>query len=786
MDGALVSWAVPKGPSPDPADKRLAVHVEDHPLAYADFEGVIPEGEYGAGPTIVWDRGSWSPVGDPRAGMAAGKLLFDLEGYKLRGRWTLVKTKQDEKSWLLIKERDAWVRRGESTDSYSPESVWSGLTVDEMRAPRERAEKVAAMLDDLGAARRRVRAENAAPMLATRREDPFSRRGWIFEFKYDGYRVIAGRERGEATLRSRAGNDLTATFPEIAHAVRALPYEGLVLDGEVVVHDERGVPSFERLQQRGGLSKPRDVARAAVELPATLYAFDLLACEGRDARPLALVERKRVLRAILPSVGPIRFSDHVETEGETVYARATEIGLEGMVGKKADAPYRSGRSADWLKVRAMTTDDFVVVGWTDPGGTRSGFGALHLAQFEAGELRYAGSVGTGFDEAMIEKLVKRLAALARARPAFQGEAPKGRGHHWVEPELVVEVRFRERTSQGLLRQPAFLRLRDDKKPAEAVRQDAGPASAALAEPARVAQAPPAREVPFTNLDKVFWPDDGYTKGDLVEFYRAVAPWLLPYLRDRPLVLVRHPDGIAGKSFYQKHAPEWTASWIRTVGLWSEDSEREIDYFVCDNVESLLYVVNSAAIPLHVWSSRVATLATPDWCVLDLDPKSAPFTDVVKVAKVLHELCDEIGLPSFPKTSGSTGLHVLVPLGRRLTFDQTKTFGELLARAVVKRARTVATVERVVAKRGGKVYVDFLQNGHGKLIVAPFSVRPLPGAPVSTPLRWKEVVPSLDPSRFTIETVPRRMRSLGEDPMAAVLEEAPALEKTLERLGKLLR
>ncbi len=785
MGGALASWAVPKGPSPNTADKRLAVHVEDHPLAYADFEGVIPEGEYGAGPTIVWDRGEWTPVGDPEEGLASGKLLFDLRGYKLRGRWTLVKTKQDERSWLLIKEKDAWMRPDQGTEDYPPESVWSGLTVDEMRAPGERAERIAARLTELGARRRRVRALDASPMLATRQDEPFSRAGWVFEFKYDGYRVIAGREGGEAVLLSRAGNDLTATFPEIAHAVRALPYEGLVVDGEIVVHDERGIPSFEHLQQRGGLTRPSDVARASLHFPATLYLFDLLACEGRDARPLPLTDRKSVLRDILPPVGPIRYSDHLETHGEAVYDRATEIGLEGMVAKKADSPYRSGRSKEWIKVRAMTTDDFVVVGWTDPRGTRSGFGALHLAQYEDGAMRYAGSVGTGFDETTIDALVARLGELARDRPAFEGDLPAGRGHHWVEPELVTEVRFRERTGQGLLRQPSFLRLRTDKKPEECARQDAAVETPALAEPAPVAEVAPRREVPFTNLDKVFWPDDGYTKSDLIGYYRAVAPLLLPYLRDRPLVLVRYPDGIAGKSFYQKNAPEWTADWVRTVGLWSEDSEREIDYFVCDDLESLLYVVNSAAIPLHVWSSRVATLGQPDWCVLDLDPKGAPFKDVVKVAKTLHELCEEIGLPSFPKTSGSTGLHVLVPLGRRLTFEQTRVFGELLARVVVGRQRKLATIERVVARRGGKVYVDYLQNGHGKLIVAPFSVRPLPGATVSTPLRWKEVVPSLDPARFTIRTVPRRVRSLGEDPMASVLEEAPDLERTLERLGKLV-
>jgi bifunctional non-homologous end joining protein LigD len=786
IGGALASWAVPKGPSPNPADKRMAVHVEDHPLPYGDFEGVIPEGEYGAGPTIVWDRGVWVPIGDPEEGVAAGKLLFDLHGYKLRGRWTLVKTKQAENSWLLIKERDGWVRE-EGTESYPPASVWSGLTVDEIRAPRSVADRVTSRLADLGAPRRNVPAESVEPMLAVSREEPFSRTGWVFEFKYDGYRVIAAREGGEGRLVSRAGNDLTLAFPEIARAVRALPYDGLVMDGEIVVHDQRGIPSFERLQKRGGLVRRPDVMRASVELPATLYVFDLLACEGRDARPLPLVDRKSILREVVPPIGPIRFSDHVEEEGKLVYERSVEIGLEGIVGKKADSPYKGGRSQHWVKVRALRTEDFVVVGWTDPKGTRPGFGALHLADYEAGRLVYAGSVGSGFDAASITALAGRLEQVGRRHPPCEGETPRAARHHWVEPEIVVEVRYRERTADGLLRQPVFLRVRNDKRPAECVRhEDAGHGEEALPEPSRLAEPRPAREVPFTNLDKVFWPEDGYTKGDLVEYYRAVAPWLLHYLRDRPLVLVRHPDGIRGKSFYQKNAPEWTAEWVRTVGLWSEDTQREIDYFVCDDVESLLYVINSGAIPLHVWSSRVTTLGQPDWCVLDLDPKEAPFTDVVRVARALREVCDEIELPTFVKTSGSTGLHVLVPLGRRLTWEHARGMAELLARVVVRELPKIATIERVVGRRGGKVYVDYVQNGRGRLIVAPFSARPLPHAPVSTPLRWREVTPALDPARFTIASLPRRMRTLGEDPLASVLDLEPDLERALENLTRRVR
>jgi bifunctional non-homologous end joining protein LigD len=783
LGGTLVSWAVPKGPSPNPADKRLAMKVEDHPLEYADFEGVIPAGQYGAGPVIVWDQGVWIAKADPEEGLAKGKLLFELRGYKLRGTWTLVKTRQAANSWLLIKERDEQVdERG--TDGYPHDSIYSGLTVEERRDPEPVREAIAERLEAAGAKRRAVDPRKLSPMLAVSTGEPFSRAGWVFEIKLDGYRLIAAAGKGEPLLLSRNGNDLTATFPEIARAIQGLPYERLVLDGEVVVHDARGLPSFQELQKRGRLTRWNDVQRAAVERPATFYAFDLLACEGLDARELPLVERKAVLREVLPRAGPIRFSDHVEERGEAVYEQVTALDLEGIVGKKADSPYRAGqRSKDWVKVRAMRTDDFVVVGWSEPSGSRSGFGSLHLGQYDAGgALLYAGAVGTGFNGKQLTELSRQLQAIELDAPAF-GPLPAGRGHHWARPEIVVEVRYKEVTEEGLLRQPSFLRVRDDKAPEECMQEGVHAPDAEL-EPAAVAPpAEPARDIPFTNLDKVLYPGAGYTKGDVIEYYRAVGEWMLPFLRDRPLVLTRYPDGIEGKSFYQKNAPEWAPDWVRTVTVWSEGSERDLDYFVVDNLDSLLYIANTAALLLHVWSSRVATLGNPDWCILDLDPKDAPFVHVVEIARVLHRICDEIGLPAFVKTSGSTGLHVLVPLGRKVTYDQSRTLGELLARVAVRERRDIATIERVVQKRGGKVYVDFLQNGHGKLLVAPYSTRPLPGAPVSAPLRWSEVKRGLDIGRYTIATLPKRLRSMKSDPLAPLLDLEPDLVGALERLAE---
>ena len=781
MDGVLRSWAVPKGPSPNRADKRLAVHVEDHPLEYGDFEGIIPEGNYGAGAVIVWDRGRWVPLEDPLEGMKKGKLLFELHGYKLKGKWTLVKLKKGEKEWLLIKEKDGYV----SADSaLPPESVLSGLAVEELKAGKDRAAPVLKALARLKAPRRVLTVEEAEPMLTETREQPFSKPGWLFELKLDGYRVRAGREQGEAHLLTRKGNDIAAAFPEIARALVALPFEGFILDAELVVPDEAGRPSFQRLQNRAKVSRALEVRRAAVESPAVLYVFDLLAFEGYDLRTLPLEQRKALLEQIVPRMGPLKYLSHFEKDGEALYEQVVKMGLEGIVAKRADAPYRAGRSPNWLKIRADRTDDFVVVGFTRPKGSRSGFGALDLGAYQDGKLVYAGRVGSGFTAAQLEDVSAALERSVRPTPAFSGPVPQDAGHTWVEPTLIAEVRYKEWTDEGLLRQPVFVRFRDDKPITEIAKRDAGGEMRDAEPPVAVAH-PASRishpEVKFSNLDKVFWPDEGYTKGDVIEYYRAISQWMLPYLADRPLVLTRFPDGISGKSFFQKDAPEYAQAFVRTVTIWSEDSQRELDYFVCDNESSLLYIANMAAILLHVWSSRVATLETPDWCILDLDPKEAPFTDVVTVAKAVRALCDDIGLPTGIKTSGSTGLHVLIPLGRQVTYEQSRTLGGLLARVIAAQLPDIATVTRQVQKRGGKVYLDYVQNGHGRLLVAPFSVRPLPGAPVSTPLAWREVTPRLDIRAFTIRTVPARMKKLKDDPLWPVLDHQPDLMAALSRL-----
>lgn len=784
LGGVLVSWAVPRGPSLDPAEKRMAVHVENHPLDYADFEGVIPDGNYGAGAVILWDRGRWIPVEDPVAGMGSGKLLFDLEGYKLRGRFTLVRTKRKDSEgneWLMIKKPDGFA---DPARELPETSILSGLTVEEMAAGAGQAARIRQELEALGAAHRRVDPKPLALMLCKTREAPFSDPGWIYELKYDGYRLVAAARDRVPYLRYRRGLEATELFPEIAAAIGALPYASLVLDGEVVVFDPDGRPDFGRLQQRAQLRRPADIRRAALELPASLVVFDLLGFEGFDLRPLPLTERKRLLAEILPAAGPLRYSDHIAEQGEAFFARVEEMRLEGIVAKKADEPYRGIRSDCWLKIRVDCTDDFAVVGYSTPKGERVGIGALHLAVRDGDEWTYAGRVGTGFSHAQLEDLRRRLDALPRWQPGFE-PAPGGGTHVWVEPELVVRVRYKEWTAERLLRQPAFLAFVADKRPEDCVPpaafgHDAPPA------PHVEADERPARTVRFTNLDKVFWPEEGYTKGDLIDYYRTMAPAILPYLAGRPVVLTRYPDGIDGKSFYQKDAPEWVPDWIRTETVWSEHAAREIRYFVCDDVETLVFLANLGTIPLHIWSSRADDLARPDWSILDLDPKGAPFADVIACARCIKKLCDDIELPTFVKTSGSTGLHVLIPLGRQCTYEQSRNLAHVLARIVEQELPDISTTTRNIGARGGKVYLDFLQNRHGQLLAAPFSVRPLPGAPVSTPLRWPEVKRGLDIGRHTMETVPRRVARQKKDPMLAVLDTRPDLTRALELLSRRAR
>ena len=782
-EGILLSWAVPAGISLDPSVKRFAAHTEDHPLDYSSFEGVIPSDQYGGGPMIVWDTGSVTFIEDIAHGVEHGKLLFDLHGYKIHGRFTLVKTTKGPKDWLLIKKPDQWA----STEDlhFDETSVLSGRTVEEVAAGQSGADRAEALMDLWSVPDATRRISEAKPMLADVADAPFSRKGWLFEIKYDGYRMIAHKSEDLVLLRYRSGIDVTDTFPEIAAAVGALPCSSVIIDGEVVVLGADGKPSFSALQKRGKLTNRFDVRSAATSGPATMFVFDLLSFQGRDLRPIPLVKRKEALSSLTPSIGPIRFADHVLERGIEMFESASAMGLEGIMAKRSDSRYSEGRSDSWLKMRVEHTHTFAVIGFTRPEGTRTGFGSLHLAALRNGGLSYAGRVGTGFTAAQIARMHTELID-ARALTTHIEDLPADAASTWTEPEIFVDVRYKEVTNSGALRQPAFI----DRLVGGVLSDlpDLGHTHAGPSEPETVeSTATPGgpQNIRTSNLDKVFWPAEGYTKGDLISYYSAVSEALLPYLSDRPLVTVRYPDGIDGKSFYQKNAPDFVPANVRIEWVVSSDDERGNNFFVCDNADSLTYIVNLGTIPLHIWGSRVATIDTPDWCILDLDPKAAPFSSVVTVAKRIKTLCDDMGLPSFPKTSGQSGLHVLIPMGSGHTFTQQKLLGELLARVVESDLPDIATTVRNPGARGNRVYIDFLQNGKGKLIAAPYAARPVPGATVSTPIRWSEVTSKLDPSKFTIATVPRRIKRMKEDPLTSVLVETPDIEAGLRSLASSL-
>ena len=774
IDGVLRSWAVPKGPSPDPADKRFAALVEDHPLDYADFEGRIPEGNYGAGYVIVWDRGTYVELEPFDTGFERGKLLFELRGHKLRGRWTLVRMNGprqreagDGKEWLLIKERDEWVRNVPPPD----DSVLSGLTLDDMPDPGVVERRLAARIQAIEPVPPATGPLQVKPMLA-RSGDAFDRDGWVFEIKYDGYRLMIEKDGDRVTLRSRKGLVLTANFPELEKAARRLPFSQFVIDGEAVVHDTRGIPSFSLLQQRARLRGSVEVARALNALPVTYYAFDLPQSVGHDLRELPLLARKELLQAMLPSSGPVRYSEHIEGSGTRVFEHVRSLGLEGMVGKRADSAYRAGRSDAWVKVRTERTGDFVIAGWAPNKSNAADIGALALAEYRGAELTFCGRVGAGLNAQARKEIGERLEGLAPAEALADDREVR-----WVAPTLVCEVAYKEYTLDGRLRQPAFRRLRDDKPPTDCIGRFEDPS------PVEVESAV-HHTVTVTNRDKVFFPEKDLTKGHLVDYYERIAPWMLPYLRDRPLVLTRFPDGIHGKSFYQRDAPDFVPDWVKRTALWTETEERDIRYFMVEDAASLTYLANMGAIPIHAWHSRIDRLEHPDWCVLDLDPKDAPFADVIAVAKEIRVLLDEIELPGYLKTSGASGLHILVPLARRLTHDQSRTLGELLARVVVTRLPEICTIVRAVRKRESKVYIDYMQNRHGQLIVAPFSARAEAAASVSMPLRWSELNGRLSNARHHIENAVARMKRI-DDPMLPVLTDEPDLGAALARLAELV-
>ena len=788
LDGVLKSWAVTKGPSLSPADKRLAVRVEDHPLDYADFEGRVPQGEYGAGSVIVWDRGRWSTEGDPHKQLAKGHLVVDLDGRKLKGRWHLVHMKgrdqRGKENWLLIKADDehAIEQGGADLLEAEPGSIKTGRTVEDVaasdvrirRKPKPKPKpKLKAEAQEQEDEPRRARSEPRAavkgataaslpsfvePQLASLSERPPSGGTWVHEVKFDGYRLLARIDRGHAKLKTRSGLDWTSKFPSLKKALEALPVVTAFLDGEVVVETEKGTPSFADLQT--DLSDGRsDRFR--------YYLFDLLHLDGSDLSRASLIERKRVLAHVLSGhEGILAYSEHFTGRGDVVFDHACRLGLEGVVSKLQTAPYRSGRSKSWLKTKCVDGHELVVIGYVPSTTQRKVVGSLVVGHHDKGKLVYAGRVGSGYSSKVAEDLWRRLEEIRIDAPPLDKALPAEvrRNVRWVKPKLVADVEIRGWTSDGIARHAVFKGLRQDKDAADVLR-----------EPSVVkAKAAPALPVKLTHPDRVLWPDAGVTKQGLADFYSEIWPWISPHVVNRPLALVRAPGGVEEGQFFQKHA--WAGIGEHIVR--ARDPEDDEELLAIKNVEGLLSLVQASVVEIHVWGAKLDAIEKPDGITFDLDPDAAVgWPEVMNSAFEVRDRLKKAGLSSYLKTTGGKGLHVYAPLKPHADWGAVKEFAHALAKAMAKDSprRYLAIASKKA--RSGRIFVDYLRNGRGATAVAAYSARARAGATVSTPLAWDELGPDMRSDRFTVANLLHRL-SRGSDPWKDVRKAAKRLPSKL--------
>ena len=863
FDGVLKSWAVPKGPSLNPEDKRLAMLVEDHPLDYASFEGIIPKGEYGAGQVIVWDRGTYWPDEDDeppkdrasaeeqmRRGLEKGKISVFLRGHKLKGSWALVKIARGKNEWLMIKHKDEFAESRDVTAE--DKSVVSGLTIEDLKAgrlpdPTRRAVAAARQPSELEKARRAPFPQSVAPMLPSLTDGPFDNPSWLFEPKLDGVRAIALINDGKVKLLSRRGLDSTHQFPLLAAEIARQPEHQLVLDGEIVAFDEGGRPSFQVIQGRLNLTRKEDIRRMETAIPVVYYVFDLLYAAGYDLTAAALEQRKALLESLLLPTENVRLVEPFDEDGKTAFAAAVAVGLEGVLAKRRGSQYEAGRrSQSWLKVKSTLSDDFVIGGYTAGQGARARtFGALLIGSYDAeGRLHYVTNVGTGFDDKLLAGLKRRLDELEIDERPFAEVPPVRQPMTWVRPELVAEIKFAERTHDGHLRAPVFLRLREDKAPAQAVQADVlpspgnGTTRAASRDAARssdvedvldqlrhAGQRPTltvlGHKIPLTNLDKELWPAiegrRALTKRDFLIYLTQVSPHYLRHLRDRPLSLIRFPDGIYGERFFQKHWEHRLPEYVETVDIYSEHNDADGEFMLCNNLPTLLWLGQVAALELHTWYSRISPepdghhlssdftgsierlddslLNYPDFVVFDLDPyiysgneakgeepelNRAAYMKTCEVAGWLKETLDSLSLSSFVKTSGRTGLHIYVPVLRQLDYDQIRSTSETIGRFVLQQHPTDVTMDWATVKRTGKVFLDHNQNVRGKTLASIYSPRTSPEAAVSMPLRWEEVG-RIYPTDLTMLTAPDRLEQVG-DLWEHILDAKHDLQALLQPVG----
>ncbi|HWJ17172.1 MAG TPA: DNA ligase D, partial [Geobacterales bacterium] len=842
LDSVYKSWAVTKGPSLDPHIKRLAVHVEDHPIDYGDFEGIIPKGEYGGGTVMIWDRGFWRPEGDAAKGYAKGHLAFELDGEKLHGRWHLVRTKarpgDKKEQWLFFKSDDEFAHPEAEEDilEAAQDSVATHRTMDEIAGEQSavwssagglvrgdlspsgdtspngtrggrRSQKPALSRQKNGelgehssikpssikGAKKAAFPGFVEPCLALLVEKPPAGDGWLHEIKFDGYRLMAAIDGKSIRLLTRSGLDWTDRFPGIAEAFADFPAKSALFDGEAVIEDENGVSSFSALQE--ALSE-RKTASAAV-----FFAFDLLYLDGFSLHESALADRKDALAKLLsPNRHPsLRYSDHVVGSGQSMFDHACRLGLEGIISKRRDAPYRSGRNGGWAKSKCINREEFVVAGYTPSTATRNAIGSLALGTYDAGKFIYAGRTGTGFTQRSAQSLHKELQSSRIQRSPFANalSSEERRGLVFVEPRLVAEVEFRGWTNDKRLRQAAFKGLREDKPASEVQlempRQDAGSANAqgqTIRPPNKKAGASirPAKGgdiefsgIKLTHPDRLLWEGQGLTKLGLAEYYAEVAEYILPFIAGRPLALVRCPNGHAGDCFYQKHSFAGLTDAVEIAHVEEKDGKAE-EAIVIHDLRGLINLVQANVLEIHPWGARIDDIDHPDTLIFDLDPgEGLEWTDVIEAAGDVRRRLRDLGIESFVKTTGGKGLHVVSHLKPVADWDELKSFAHSIAIAMERDEPSKYISTMAKKARGGKIFVDYLRNGRGATAVAAYSTRARPGAPISTPVRWDELGPALTPARFTVENIGRRLAALKSDPWGGFFSRPQNIKEAISAL-----
>lgn len=851
IDGVLASWAVPKGPVADTSVKRLAMHVEDHPMDYIDFEGTIPKGQYGGGTVMVWDTGTFLAEGSEdyaesqkmlRKMLKEGNIKVVLNGSKLKGSYHLVHMKGKDEAWLLMKGKDEYADK----KSFDQHSVLTGRTLEEIENDKKsdvwqsnRDEKestsskknilketeteteIAFTPQDVADAKHlKEFPDHWLPQLATLTDEVFDNDEWVFENKYDGYRALIQINKGKVNLISRNGISFNKKYPGLVESFGAIK-DDVVLDGEIVVEDDKGNSRFQWLQYYAD-----NPGRGQLKC----YVFDILYFNGFDLTPLELLQRKRILEALLPKTEDIIYSQHVIGKGSKALKKAEEEGSEGLIAKKVTSKYNiNKRSKDWLKIKVTKEQEMVIGGFTDPQGSRTGFGSLLLGYYQDGKFIYSGKVGTGFNEVSLKDMHARLKKLERKTSPFDTK-PKERNAHWIKPELVAQIKYTEWTETGSLRHPVFIVLRNDKDPKEVTREKpkaltpkAGSTKRKEVNPETVPAttkkttvdkkkpkakattkttdaktaaipkkaAPKAKKgspgydtgkVEVTNTDKIFWPEEGFTKGDVINYYDEMAEYVLPYIVDRPQSMRRTPNGINKEGFFQKNVAGMVPDWVKTKKIRSKSKDESIEYLICNDKETLIYMANLGCIEINPWSSRVGSINNPDYIIFDLDPNGVTMKELVTTAKKVKEILDSLGIKGYLKTSGGKGLHIFIPVKPNYTYEQTRNFSHIISQAVHGALPDITSLERMPAKRKGKVYLDFLQNGKGKTMSCAYSLRPREGATASTPLDWDELDDKkFDVKNYTITTLPKRVKEKG-DLWADFFDNAMDLKKVLDKLG----